>query len=201
MLSAPSSQASENHPTRRALVIGLDGATFDLIQPLIDAGKLPNLAAMAAEGTKSKLRSTMLPLSPPAWTSFLTGKNPGSHGVYDFARRVEGTYEFRPTSSLDRKHKTIWEVVGENGGSSIVVNVPLTYPPTPIRGAMITGFPTPTERGDYTYPADLLSRLRSEFGNAIKLSLFSLPQTAGHNHPLLFPLPDPRKESTNHNCL
>jgi predicted AlkP superfamily phosphohydrolase/phosphomutase len=125
---------------------------------------LPNLSSMESNGVKSKLISTMLPLSPPAWTTFLTGKNPGSHGVYDFAKRVEGSYNFRPTSSLDRRHRAIWEVVGENGGKSIIVNVPLTYPPSPIKGAMITGFPTPTEKGDYTYPPNLMKDLEAKLG-------------------------------------
>jgi predicted AlkP superfamily phosphohydrolase/phosphomutase len=149
----------------RVLVVGLDGATFDLIQPLLDAGKLPNMAKIASEGVQMKLRSTILPLSPPAWTSFLTGKNPGSHGIYDFAIRAKGTYDFRPTTSLDQKSRTIWDVVGSSGGISIIVNVPLTYPPTPLRGSMITGFPTPSELGDYAYPPDLLERLKERFGS------------------------------------
>jgi len=151
------------HP--RVMVIGLDGATFDLIQPLMDAGKMPNLVKMASEGVKAKLRSTILPLSPPAWTSFLTGKNPGSHGIYDFAVRAEGSYEFRPTTSLDQKSRTMWDVVGENGGHSLMVNVPLTYPPTAFRGSMISGFPTPTELGDWTHPPELLKKLEKQFGS------------------------------------
>ncbi len=150
---------------RRALVIGLDGATFDLIRPMLDKGKMPNLARMRAQGVSTELRSTILPLSPPAWTSFLTGKNPGGHGIYDFAKRVEGTYGFAPTTSLDMKSRAIWDAIEEHGGSSIIVNVPLTYPPASFKGFMLSGFPTPTERKDYTYPRNLLKELEKEFGD------------------------------------
>jgi predicted AlkP superfamily phosphohydrolase/phosphomutase len=155
--------SSSSHP--KALVIGFDGGTFDLIEPMMSAGKLPNLAKMAAEGLKSNLRSTVLPLSPPAWTTFLSGRNPGAHGIYDFAKRVEGTYKFRPTSSADRRSRPIWDIIGHGGGNSVIVNVPLTYPPTRLKGVMISGFPTPTAGQDYTYPQETLARLRSEFGD------------------------------------
>ncbi len=149
----------------RVLVIGLDGATFDIIGPLLQEGKLPHLSRMASEGLHSKLYSTILPLSPPAWTSFATGKNPGKHGIYDFSKRISDSYASRPTMSLDRQSRTIWEIIGSQGGKSIVINVPLTYPPTALNGDMITGFPTPTEKEDYTYPSDLLADLKKQFGS------------------------------------
>jgi len=157
------SASAEGH--KRALVIGLDGATFDLIRPLVEKGKLPNLARMQAHGMSTELRSTILPLSPPAWTTFLTGKNPGAHGIYDFAKRVEGEYSFAPTTSLDMKSRGIWNAIEAQGGSSILVNVPLTYPPASFKGFMLTGFPTPTEKRDYTYPPGLLHELEKEFGS------------------------------------
>ena len=150
---------------KRALVIGLDGATFDLIRPLVEKGKLPNLARMQAEGMSTELRSTILPLSPPAWTTFLTGRNPGAHGIYDFAKRIDGQYTFAPTTSHDMRSKAIWNAIEAQGGSAIIVNVPLTYPPASFKGFMLTGFPTPTERRDYTYPAGLLQELEAEFGS------------------------------------
>ena len=146
--------------------MGLDGATFDLIGPFMAEGKLPNLSKMVASGVHSKLRSTILPLSPTAWTSFSSGKNPGKHGIYDFSKRILGTYDYAPTTSTDDKAQTLWDIIGTLGGRSIVVNVPLTYPPKPLQGVMITGFPTPVARNDYTYPSDLLSALKERFGNA-----------------------------------
>src|SRR5712692_710787 len=110
----------------RVLVIGLDGATFDIIGPLMSQGKLPHLSRMASEGVHSKLFSTILPLSPPAWMSFATGKNPGKHGIFDFSKRLPNSYDTRPTVSLDRQTETLWDIVGSDGDRSIVVNVPLT---------------------------------------------------------------------------
>ncbi len=112
----------------RVLVVGLDGGTLDLIEPLIAEGKLPNLAKMMARGVHGKLYSTIPPLSPTAWTSFSTGKNPGKHGIYDFSKRKIGSYDYSPTTSLDDRSETIWGMIGKLGGRSIVVNVPLTYP-------------------------------------------------------------------------
>ncbi len=155
---------TEDAGKKKVLVIGLDGATFDIIGPLLEEGKLPNLARMSAEGVHSKLYSTILPLSPPAWTSFYTGKNPGKHGIYDFSIRKNGSYASRPTVSLDRKAQGLGDIIGQSGGRSIVINVPLTYPPRPLNGIMITGFPTPTERKDFTHPHELLAQLTERFG-------------------------------------
>ena len=151
---------------KKVLVIGLDGATLDLIGPLMNEGKLPNLAKMVSSGVQSKLLSTILPLSPTAWTSFSTGKNAGQHGIYDFSKRVVGTYEYDLTTSLDVTSRTLWDIIGAFGGRSIIINVPLTYPPRPLPGVMITGFPTPVAKNDYTYPATLLPALIDKFGEA-----------------------------------
>jgi predicted AlkP superfamily phosphohydrolase/phosphomutase len=78
---------------------------------------------------------------------------------------MNGSYEYTPTTSLDGRAKTIWETIGERGGKSIVINVPLTYPPKAFKGVMISGFPTPVSRGDYTHPRGLLSSLKERFGN------------------------------------
>ncbi len=149
----------------KVLVIGLDGATFDIIGPMIAEGKLPNLEKMIMSGVHSKLYSTILPLSPTAWTSFSSGKNAGKHGIYDFSKRIEGKYDYVPTLSLDNKTRCLWDIIGRLGGRSIVVNVPLTYPPKKINGFMISGFPTPTEKNDYTYPSELLIALKEKFGD------------------------------------
>lgn len=156
-------ESGNNRPSK-VLVIGLDGATFNLVGPLMQEGKLPNLSKMAARGVHGKLYSTILPLSPSAWTSFATGKNPGKHGIYDFSKIKQGTYDHVPTTSLDGRSETLWDLVGKNGGRSIVVNVPLTYPPKPLSGVMISGFPTPVARRDFTYPTSLLAELESRFG-------------------------------------
>ena len=153
----------------KVLVIGLDGATLDLIGPMMSDGKLPNLTKIASTGIHSKLRSTILPLSPTAWTSFASGKNAGKHGIYDFSKRLQGTYDYRPTTSLDQKSLAIWDIIGSFGGRNIVVNVPLTYPARPINGAMISGFPTPSGVDDFIYPLDLLPVLEAKLGHKVDI--------------------------------
>ena len=79
----------------KVLVIGLDGATLDIIKPMVEAGRLPTFASFIQEGVWGKLRSTVLPVTPPAWTSFMTGKNPGKHGIFGFFVNSPGKYKTR----------------------------------------------------------------------------------------------------------
>ncbi|MDG7011237.1 MAG: alkaline phosphatase family protein [Nitrososphaerota archaeon] len=146
------------------LVLGLDGATFDLARPLMGAGKMPNLSALAAAGGSCVLESSSPPLSPIAWTTFVTGCNPGVHGIFDFAHRREGTYDFVPYTSADRRALALWEFLAERGFRSCVVNVPLTYPASAVEGVMLSGFPTPRAEDRSSYPPGLMGRLHGELG-------------------------------------
>jgi predicted AlkP superfamily phosphohydrolase/phosphomutase len=143
------------------VVVGFDGATFDIIDPMIEQGKLKNFQELKEGGTSSNLTSTILPLSSTAWTTFMTGVNPGKHGIYDFAKREKGSYMHVPVNSADRGAQSLWSLASEAGKRCCVVNVPLTYPPEPINGVMVSGFPYPEDRGDYCYPAGFLKELES----------------------------------------
>jgi len=85
----------------RVLVIGLDGATLDLICPWAAQGHLPILARLMAEGAHGPLESTLPPVTSPAWPSFVTGKNPGRHGVFDFIRPRAGKFDMVNASQID----------------------------------------------------------------------------------------------------
>jgi len=146
----------------KCLVLGLDGATFSLLGPLSEEGKLPSIRRLMIEGVKGILKSTIPPLSSVAWTSFATGKNPGKHGVFDFSKRATMTYEDSPVTSRDVRCETLWDILSRHRRRVGLVNVPLTYPPKAINGMMVTGFPTPEEMGDYTYPRDLLRELKAD---------------------------------------
>lgn len=127
----------------KVMVIGLDGATFRVIDPLVARGELPGLARLMAGGTRGTLESTLPPLSPTAWASFITGKNPGKHGIFDFLRRRPGSYEFLPVNGASIRARTLWSRLSEGGVRVGVVNVPMTYPPPPVNGFIISGMDSP----------------------------------------------------------
>ncbi len=154
----------------KVFVIGLDGATFDLIQPFSAQGFLPNLKKLMERGAWSELTSTVPPVTASAWNSFMTGKNPGGHGMFDFMQRRKNSYDLAPISSLDRDGKTVWDLAGEAGKQSVVMGVPITYPPTPLHGLMVTGMLTPRGAPDYTYPAELKNEIAQNVGEYIVYS-------------------------------
>jgi predicted AlkP superfamily phosphohydrolase/phosphomutase len=143
----------------KTAIIGLDGATFDLIEPLIGAGRLPNLSRLMREGASQPLRSTILPNSFPGWASLTTGTSEGMHGIFSPFIKRPGSYSVRAMSGRDIMTKPIWELLTEAGGRSLVINVPTTYPPEPINGLMITGMITPGLRSSFTYPPSLKEKL------------------------------------------
>lgn len=142
----------------KVVVIGLDGATFDIINPLIAEGKLPNLNKIFNSGIKASLFSTIPPVSAPAWISFLTGKNPGKHGVLGFQHYNMSKYncfEHGIVTSKQFAHNTIFDILTKYKKRSIAFQIPLTYPAWPIEGLMVSGYPTPDQTKAFTYPEDL----------------------------------------------
>jgi predicted AlkP superfamily phosphohydrolase/phosphomutase len=139
----------------RILVIGIDGATFDLVRPWAEQGSLPTLARLMAEGVHGPLESTLPPVTSPAWPTFATGKNPGKHGVFDFIRPIGGQFELVNAASL--RAPTLWDILSKAGRTVGVMNVPVTYPPSPVNGFVIAGMLSPMA-GTFTYPPDLLDR-------------------------------------------
>jgi predicted AlkP superfamily phosphohydrolase/phosphomutase len=140
------------------VVIGLDGATWDLLDPWIESGDLPNLAQLVESGAAGTLESVFPPMSPPAWTSAVTGKNPGEHGIFDFWIRPSESPTTVPATSRDRQAEAIWNILSRNGRRVGIINVPLTDPPDEVNGFMIAGFPH-FDAEDYTYPPELQSRI------------------------------------------
>lgn len=139
----------------RVLVIGIDGATFDLLKPWAEAGDLPNLAQMMAEGVHGPLESTIPPVTAPAWSTFATGVNLGKHSVFDFIRPMGGQYDLVNATSI--RAPTLWKILSEAGRKVGTMNVPVTYPPQPVNGFEIGGMLSPVS-GSFTYPANLLDR-------------------------------------------
>ena len=140
---------------KRFVVIGLDGATFDLIKPWVKRGEMPNFSRLMEEGVHGELRSTQPPISPQAWSSFMTGKNAGKHGIYNFQERAPQSYNMRFINARARRGKALWNILSEAGKQVIVVGVPCTYPPEPVNGVLISGFDCPSTKATYTYPESL----------------------------------------------
>jgi predicted AlkP superfamily phosphohydrolase/phosphomutase len=129
--------------TRRAAVIGLDGAAWHLLDPLIDAGTMPRLKSLRARGAWGTLQSTIPTYTPPAWTSAITGVNPGRHGIYGFAM---GNAQNQPPTLAHLgliRAATLWEMVNSQGARAGMFHVPLTYPPQQLEGWMVSGMMTP----------------------------------------------------------
>ena len=155
----------------KVLIIGIDGGTFDIILPLIKDGKLSNIRYLMENGSHGYLETTMPPMTFPAWTTFMTGVNPGKHGIFDFTERVPGSYMIRFINARARKAKTIWRLISEAGKRVGVMAVPVTYPPEEVNGFMICGFDAPgvDALGDSSsmYPPELLNDLRQNVGDYI----------------------------------
>lgn len=134
------------------LIVGLDGATWDVAEPLIAAGRMPNLARLRQRGGWGPLASTMPPATFPSWTTFATGVNPGRHGIFDFTRRLFGTYEVAFINSTFRAVPSIWRRLSDAGRRVCVLGLPGTYPPERLNGCMVSGFDTPvTTRADASF--------------------------------------------------
>jgi predicted AlkP superfamily phosphohydrolase/phosphomutase len=137
------------------VVFGLDGATWEIAQPLIEAGRMPNLARLVAQGVAGSLASTVPPISAAAWTTFLTGQNPGRHGVYQFRKmdmRQYGGYRDEFATSQDYVGRSFLELAGQRGRRVAAIGVPMTYPPFPVNGFLVSGFPRPFGPRAHAYP-------------------------------------------------
>ncbi|MEE2664738.1 MAG: alkaline phosphatase family protein [Myxococcota bacterium] len=134
-------------PLRPALVLALDGATFSVIEPLVAAGRLPNLARAMREGTHAPLPSVVPPVTFPAWSSFMTGLGPGEHGVFDFTQKLPGRYRIRFANASDRTGRSLFARVCDAGGRVLVLGMPAAFPPEPLDGLLVCGFDAPVSSG------------------------------------------------------
>lgn len=145
----------------KLLVIGIDGAPHPLIERWAASGELPNLARLMARGGFGVLRSTIPVHSPTAWASFITGLNPGQHGVFDFVRRAPDSYKLGVVRADQYPGASIWRLLSEAGRKVGVMNVPMTYPPEPVDGFLVSGLGTP-DGARYCYPPELQRELDAE---------------------------------------
>ena len=167
--SQPAKSATNGSLQRpgKVMVIGLDGATFDLIKPWVAEGHLPTLSRLLETGSHGQLHSTIPPMTAPAWTSFATGTNPGQHRLYDWVAREPDSYKFTPVTALDATRPTLFSVLSQVGRRVCAFNVPMTYPPTQVNGVMISGMPAPSTQNTITYPEALFDEIVEQVGDYI----------------------------------
>lgn len=148
---------------RRVLVLGLDCAPPALVFERL-LRHMPNVAALMRRGAHGPLRSTVPPITLPAWASMVSGRDPGELGLYGFRKRVPGRYTLATADARDVCVPRVWDVLGDAGKRVAVLYVPPTSPPTPVRGQLVSCFLTPSADHPHTHPPELAARLEARFG-------------------------------------
>ncbi len=157
--------------TKRVVILGFDGMDPGLTERFIKEGKLPNLAKISESGAFHPLATTIPPISPVAWSSFLTGVNPGKHNIYDFlapdrrrylpelsSARIRGPQRVlkigrykiplaRPQIKSLRKSTPFWHYLAKAGVFCSVIRVPITFPPEKFSGVLLSGMCVPDIQG------------------------------------------------------
>jgi len=142
------------------LIIGLDGADWRILDPWLQDGSLPALAALKARGCWGPLASTIRPESSIAWTTFATGVNAGKHGVFGFVAQRPDSYEVALNTAASIRVPTFWQRAAAAGKKMALLNAPMTYPPRAFgNGALVAGMLTPSTRSAFTQPPELRQRL------------------------------------------
>src|SRR5262245_16410009 len=165
--SAPPAPASSNGARRRVMIIGLDCAAPELVfdRWLND---LPNLRSLYEAGSHGELRSCDPPITVPAWSVMMSSKSPGTLGVYGFRNRADHSYDrYSIANSLAIKEDRVWDILSRRGKRSIVIGVPGTYPPQPLKGLLIGDFLAPDTTSNYPHPPDLKTKLASLVGEYV----------------------------------
>lgn len=145
----------------KILVIGLDGASWNLLDPLIEKGVLPNLKKIKEKGISGNLKSILPTCTFPAWKVYSTGKNPGKLGVYWYSRIDWEKRKIQYHNSFSFKSKDLWDWLNQWGLSTGIIHMPGTFPPKEVNGFLISGPMANTEK-DYTFPPELKKELSEE---------------------------------------
>jgi len=148
---------------RKTLILCIDSGCWAYFQPLLSAGQMPNVARLIESGVRGILESTMPPITPVAFSSFITGTNPGKHGVFDWTvRRADGGRQ--SVSAAVRQGVPFWDYLNRAGVRVGVFNIPVTYPPQPIEGFLVPGITVPRRTRRLTYPTGVLDQIETRYG-------------------------------------
>lgn len=157
--------------TPKVIVIGLDAATWTVIRPWMAEGSMPNLAKLMKGGVAGSLQSVLPPITPPAWTSFMTGKQPGKHGIFNFVESEPNGYAMNYANATSRRSPTVWKLLNDAGYTVGTMNIPFTYPPEKLNGFQISGMDTPSESSPFFHPPELREELVRHLGRELQLDL------------------------------
>jgi predicted AlkP superfamily phosphohydrolase/phosphomutase len=148
-------------------VLGLDGATWDILDLLIQDGLLPNLARLREQGSWGSLRSVFPPLSPVAWAGAMTGKNSGKHGIFEFIEHAHNPLMGRVNSSREIQSKLLWEIAQQYGKKTVIGGVPMSYPARPgenFSSFFLGDFLSPTAAKDFSSNSAIFAELEEAIG-------------------------------------
>jgi predicted AlkP superfamily phosphohydrolase/phosphomutase len=145
---------------KRLFVLGLDGVPHSFITARIAEGKLPNLAALFRQGSLRRMDSVLPCISSVAWASFQTGVNPARHAIFGFVDREPNPFKVFIPTGRNVASTTLWEHLGRVGKKVVVINVPMTYPPRPVNGKLVSCFLC-TDLAKGTWPPELAVRLKA----------------------------------------
>ncbi|UCE21179.1 MAG: alkaline phosphatase family protein, partial [Candidatus Aminicenantes bacterium] len=143
---------------KRVFVIGLDGVPHSLLSNLAQSGTMPAISRLVASGHLHRMKASLPEISSVSWTNFMTGTNPGTHGIFGFTDLKKDSYELRFPNFLDVKQETFWDKLGERGKKCIIINQPSTYPARKINGILISGF-VAIDLSRAVYPHSFTARL------------------------------------------
>ena len=138
---------------RSVLIIGFDGGTWTVLKPAMERGHMPFLKSLVDTGASGILESTIPAITPAAWGTFQTGRNPGANGVFSFSYWDRKSKNYLPINSTNLQ-QTIWQTVSKADKRVVSLNVPMTYPPQPVNGYVVSGILAPSLESSFTYPAE-----------------------------------------------
>jgi predicted AlkP superfamily phosphohydrolase/phosphomutase len=166
--------------SKKVLIIGLDGATFDVLNPLVEEGIIPNIASLIEQGAYGPMTSTVPPISGPAWLSLATGMKPDRTAIYDFSYKREDSYRLQGITSEDFQGRAVWDYLSAKEKRVGILNYPLCMPPYEVNGFLTAGIGTSSDR-QFTFPASLKKEIND---------------VAGGDYELLVPYHDARYDDT-----
>ncbi len=149
---------------KKTLVLSIDSGCWEYLDPLLEAGRLPNVARLVGMGVRGVLESTMPPITPVAFSSFITGTNPGKHGIFDWTvSRADGGTQ--PANASVRRGVPFWHYLNRAGVRVGLFNIPVTHPPKPIEGFLVPGITVPRNTRNLTYPPDVQDWIETRYGS------------------------------------